>query len=135
MPKKVTGITPRDPTHCNVIYNNKKTIIFNITKNIYLNKTLNVYRLTTNYSISTRTWSSSTVSPTFMCTALTTPVTPLARLFCIFIASTTQHSWPSPTLSPTSTPTFLTTPGMGERIIRLVSIGTLIVGSDQYISR
>merc|ERR1719350_2636759 len=31
--------------------------------------------------------SSSTVSPSFTCTAFTTPVTPLERLFCIFINS------------------------------------------------
>ena len=45
---------------------------------------------------------------------LTTPVTPLAREFCIFMASTTAHSWPSPTLSPTLTDTIFTTPGRGR---------------------
>ena len=29
-------------------------------------------------------------------------LTPLERLFCIFIASTTAHSWPSPTLTKSS---------------------------------
>ena len=55
----------------------------------------------------------------------TTPVTPLLREFCIFMASTTAHSWPSPTFSPKATLTAFTTPGIGDRMTRLVSMGTL----------
>ena len=68
------------------------------------------------YSISSNTCSSSIVSPCFTLKALTTPVTPLAREFCIYIASTKAHSCPSPTLSPTLTDTNFTTPGIGERM-------------------
>ena len=78
----------------------------------------NFYPLYSVFVISVNKTSSDNIGmhSCFTLKALTTPVTPLAREFCIYIASTKAHSCPSPTLSPTLTDTNFTTPGIGERM-------------------